>query len=137
MICDEARWFSCGYYDGGLRRRKLVNLSISYIHPSLSKQLYIKCERSRRHATESFFSSKIDTKMPTRTKSVEMNQIVTNSEIHLHHFLCESRDFKIGRSSRLRCSLKKVQTFMRLLTTFDQLKAMYGCWHHLPITARL
>ena len=119
-----------------MRRRKLVYPSISYIHPSLSKQLYIKCERSRRHATESFFSSKINTKMPTRAKSVEMNYIVANSEINLHHFLCESRDFKIGRSSHRRCSIKKVMA-VRLLNTFDQLKAMYGCCHHLPTTIRL
>ena len=31
--------------------------------------------------------------MPTGTKSVEMNKIVTNSEMHLHHCLCESRGF--------------------------------------------
>ena len=70
-FCDIARWLFCGYYDEGLCRRKLVNPSISYIHPSLSKQFYIKCERSRRDATESFFPPKINTKMPTRIKNVE------------------------------------------------------------------
>ena len=45
--------------------------------------------------------------MPTRTKNVEMNWIVTNSETHLHSCPCESRGFKIGRSSHRRCSIKK------------------------------
>ena len=52
-------------------------------------------------------------KMPTRTKSVEMSKIVSNSEIHLHHCLCESRGFKIGRSNHRRCSVKKV--FLKIL----------------------
>ena len=47
-------------------------------------------------------------KMPTRTKSVEMSKIMANSEFHLHHFLCESRGFKIGRSSHRRYLVKKV-----------------------------
>ena len=51
---------------------------------------------------------KINTKMPTRTKSVEMSKIVSNSEIHLHHCLCESRGFKTGRSNHQRCSVKKM-----------------------------
>ena len=50
---------------------------------------------------------KINTKMPTRTKSVEMSKIVSNSEIHLHHWLCESSGFKIGRSNHRRCSIKR------------------------------
>ena len=37
-------------------------------------------------------------KMSTRTKNVEMRKIMSNSEIHLHHCLCESRGFKIGKS---------------------------------------
>ena len=32
--------------------------------------------------------------MPTRTESAEMNKIVTNSEIHLRHYLCQPRGFK-------------------------------------------
>ena len=52
-------------------------------------------------------------KMPTRTKSVEMSKIVSNSEIHLHHYLCESSVFKIGRSNHQRCSVKKV--FLKIL----------------------
>ena len=39
--------------------------------------------------------------MPTRTKSVEMNKIVTNSEMHLHHCPCESRGFNWKK-----CSIK-------------------------------
>ena len=56
---------------------------------------------------ESLCLPKINTKMPTRTKSVEMRKIVSNSEIHLHHCLCESRGFKIGKSNHRRCSVKK------------------------------
>ena len=37
--------------------------------------------------------------MPTRTKYVEIVNIVTFSENLLHHCLCESRGFKIVRSS--------------------------------------
>ena len=33
--------------------------------------------------------------MPTRTKDAEMSKIVSNSDIHLHHCLCESWGFKI------------------------------------------
>ena len=62
---------------------KLVNPSISNIHPSLSKQLYIKCKRIRHHATESFLSSKIITKMPTRTKSVEITSNVNPEALKL------------------------------------------------------
>ena len=52
--------------------------------------------------------------MPTRTKSVEMSKIVSNSKIHLRHCLCESRGFiKIGRSNHQRCSVQKV--FMKVL----------------------
>ena len=64
--------------------------------------------RSRRDAMESLCLPKINTKMPTRTKSVEMRKIVSNSEIHLHHCLCESRGFKTGRSNHRRCSVKNV-----------------------------
>ena len=62
---------------------------------------------------------------------------MTSSEIHLHHFLCESRGFKIGKSSHRRCSIKKVQASVRLLTTFDQLKTMYGCCHYPPTMLQL
>ena len=62
---------------------------------------------------ESLSLTKINTKMLTRTKSVEMSKIVSNSEIHLHHCLWESRGFKIGRSNRQKCSVKKV--FLKIL----------------------
>ena len=51
---------------------------------------------------------KINGKMPTRTKNTEVSKIVSNSEIHLHHCLCESRGFKIGKSNHGRCSVKKM-----------------------------
>ena len=63
---------------------------------------------SRRDATERLCLPKINAKMPTRTKYPEMNKIVSNSEIHLHHCLCESRGFKIGKNNHRRCSVKKV-----------------------------
>ena len=47
------------------------------LYPSLSflrtKNLYFKCERSRRDATEDLCSPKTNTKMWTRTKNAEMN----------------------------------------------------------------
>ena len=61
---------------------------------------------------------KINTKMSTRTKSVEMSKIVSNSEIHLHHCLCEPSDFKIGRSNHQRCSVKKV--FLKILQNWQK-----------------
>ena len=51
--------------------------------------------------------------MPTRTKNAEMSKIVSNSEIHLDHCLCESRGFKIGKSHHRRCSVKTV--FLNIL----------------------
>ena len=45
-------------------------------------------------------------KMLTRTKNAEMSKRVSNSEIHLHHCLCESRGFEIGKSNHRRCSVK-------------------------------
>ena len=68
--------------------------------------MYFKCERCRRDATEGLYSPKTNTKMPTRTKNVKMNQAVTNTEIYLHSCLCESRGIKVGRSSHRRCSIK-------------------------------
>ena len=56
---------------------------------------------------ESLCLPKINTKMPAKTKIVEMSKIVSNSEIHLHHCLCESRGFKIGKSNHRRYSVKK------------------------------
>ena len=51
---------------------------------------------------------KINAKMPTTTKNAKTSKIVSNSEIHLHHCLCESSGFKIGKSNHQRCSVKKV-----------------------------
>ena len=75
-VCADGNW--------------LIQVS-AYFYPSLSKKVYyIKCKRSRRDAMESLCLPKINTKIPTRTKTVEMNKIVTNLEIQLHHFLRES-----------------------------------------------
>ena len=101
-VCADGNW--------------LIQVS-AYFYPSLSKKVYyIKCKRSRRDAMESLCLLKINTKMPTRTKTVEMNKIVTNLEIQLHHFLCESR--RIGRSSHGRCSIKKV--FLKILQNWQE-----------------
>ena len=62
---------------------------------------------------ESLYLAKINTKMLTRTKIVEMSKVVSNSEIHVYHCLCESRGFKIGRSKHRRCSVKKA--FLKIL----------------------
>ena len=91
--------------------------------------------------------------MPIRAKSVEMNMILTNSEVHLHHLLCESRGFKFGRSNHLRCSIKKLfwilckidrktpmsesdivcflsilRNFWEHIFVFEQLKTLYNQW---------
>ena len=54
--------------------------------------------------------------MPSRTKNAEMSKIVSNSEIHLDHCLCESSGFKIGKSNHRRCSVKKsvLENFTKL-----------------------
>ena len=56
--------------------------------------------------------------MPTIAKSVEMSKIVMNSEIHLHHCLCEFRGFKIGKSNHWRCSVKNV--FLKILQNWQK-----------------
>ena len=78
----------------------------------------LKKPQKPRDATESLCLPKIKKNMPTRTNSVEMNKIVTNSEIHLHYCLCESRGFKTGRSSHQGCSIKKV--FLKLLQNWQE-----------------
>ena len=60
----------------------------------------------------------INRKIPARAKSVEMRKIVSNSEIHLHHCLCESRGFKIGRNNHRRCSKKKA--FLKILQNWQK-----------------
>ena len=109
LIYDEACWLFCGYYDGGLRKRKLADQSINYTFPChfWEQKTVFQMWRSDRNGTEGLCFPKTNTKMPTRTKNVEMNWIVTNSETHLHSCPCESRGFKIGRSSHRRCSIKK------------------------------
>ena len=90
--------------------RKLADPSINYIllcHFFRTKNFYFKCARSHRDATEGLRLPETNTKMPTIAKNVDVNKIVTNSEIHLHNCLCESRGFKIGRRSNRRCSMKK------------------------------
>ena len=67
---------------------------------------------------ESLCLPKINTKMPTRTKIVEISKIVSNSEIRLHHCLCKSRGFKIGRSYHRRCSIKQV--FLKILENLQK-----------------
>ena len=53
--------------------------------------------------------------MLTRTKNAEMSKRVSNSEIHLHHCLCESRGFEIGKSDHRRCSVKSaLENFEKL-----------------------
>ena len=109
LIYDEACWLFCGYYDGGLRKRKLADQSINYTFPChfWEQKTVFQMWRSDRNGTEGLCFPKTNTKMPSRTKNVEMNWIVTNSETHLHNCPCESRGFKIGRSSHRRCSIKK------------------------------
>ena len=82
-------------------------------YPSLSKEYNISNVKEAVGITESFCLPKINAKMTTRTKNAEMSKIVSNSEIHLHHCLCESRGFKIGKSKHRRCSVKKV--FLKIL----------------------
>ena len=67
---------------------------------------------------ESLCLPKINTKMPTNTKSVEMSKFVSNLEIYLHHCLCESRGFKIVRSNHWMCSVKKV--FLKTLQSLQR-----------------
>ena len=54
-------------------------------------------------------------KMLTRTKNAEMSKRVSNSEIHLHHCLCESKGFE-----------KKVQK-KRVLENFAKLTEKTLC----------
>ena len=83
----------------------------------IRKLCFLKC-RAVEIENESLCSPKIKTKMRTRTKNVEMKNIVTNLEIHLHYRLCEPSGFKIGRSSQRRCSMKKV--FLKILKIWQE-----------------
>ena len=115
-------WLFCGYYDRVLRRRNLTDPSIALFLSFFFKNniLYQMLKKPSRcnWKTENLCLPKINTIMPTRTKSVEMNKIVSNSEIHLHHCLCKSRAFKFGRSSHRRRSIKKV--FLKTLQNWQE-----------------
>ena len=112
-------WLFFGCYNRGLRRRKLDNPGISLLLSFVVKKVYyIKCWRSRRDTTKSLCLPKINTKMPTRTKSVEINKILTNSEIRLHHCICQSSCFKTGKNSHRRCSIKKL--FPKILQNWQK-----------------
>ena len=50
---------------------------------------------------------------------------MSNSEIHLHHCLCESTAFKVGKSSHRRCSVKKM--FLKILQNWQ--KRSLKIWH--------
>ena len=80
-------WLFCGCYDRGFRRGKLDNSSISLFLSFVVKESMLYQMLKKRWD--------------------ELNKIVTNSEIHLYHCLCEPRSFKTGRSNHLRCSIKK------------------------------
>ena len=68
-----------------LRGSKLADPSKILFLSFFVKVYYIKFYRKRRDATEGLPLLKIEAKIPTRTEGLEMNKIVTNSEIHLHH----------------------------------------------------
>ena len=73
MICDTARWLLCGYYDGGLRRRKLVNPSISYIHLLCQNSCISNAKEAVEMQRKAFCHQKLNTKILTRTKNAEIN----------------------------------------------------------------
>ena len=74
---------------------------------------------------ESLYLPKINKKMLTRTNNTELSKIVSNSEIHLHHCLCESTAFKVGKSNHRRCSVKKM--FLKILQNWQ--KRSLKVWH--------
>ena len=76
---------------------------------------------------ESLYLPKINKKMLTRTNNTELSKIVSNSEIHLHHCLCESTAFKVGKSNHRRCSVKKM--FLKILQNWQ--KRSLKVWHRL------
>ena len=112
-------WLFFGCSNRSLRMRKLDNPIVSLLLSFIVKKVYyIKCWRSRRDTTESLCLPKTNTKMPTRTKSAEINKILTNSEIRLHHCFCESSCFKTGRNSHRRYSIKKL--FLKILQNWQE-----------------
>ena len=64
------------------------------------KKRHIFQAQGRQDLKGEFVLEKINTKIQTKTKNVEMKEIVTNSEIRLHNCFCEFRGFKTGRSSQ-------------------------------------
>ena len=67
----------------------------------------LKKPQKPRDATESLCLPKIKKNMPTRTNSVEMNKIVTNSEIDLHYCLCKSTGLKLEEAATRGVQLKR------------------------------
>ena len=105
-------WLFCGCYDKGLRKRKLDNPGISLLLSLVVKKsiLYEMLKKPSRYKGKLVLikNKHKNKKIPTRTKSAKINRILTNSEIRLHHCLCESSCFKAGRNSQQRCSVKKL-----------------------------
>ena len=85
-ICAEGNW--------------IIQVS-AYFYPSLSKKsmLYQMLKKSPRYNGKLALTKNKHKNANTRTKSVEINKILTNSEIRLHHCLCESSCFKTRTSS--------------------------------------
>ena len=62
--------------------------------------------------------------MATKTEDVEIVKIVTFSEIHLYHCLCEVRGFKIVRRS---CRKKEEFNKKGVLKNFEKLTEKHLC----------
>ena len=107
-------------------------IQVSAISVLLCQNKYISNVKEAVDMQQSLFSSKINTKMATITKSVvEMNYIVT-----IQKFICVTSSVNT-ETLKLQEAATASATSVRLLTTFDQLKAIYGCCHHPPTTVRL
>ena len=114
-VCAEGNWL----------------IQVSAISIFLCQNNYISNVKEAVDMQRSLFSSKINTKMATITKSVEMNYIVT-----IQKFTCVISSVNT-ETLKLQEAATAGATSVRLLTTFDQLKAIYGCCHHPPTTVRL
>ena len=93
-----------------------VNLFLSFF---VKKGIYQMLKKSSR-CNGKLVLTKNEYKNANWTNSVEMTKIVTNSEIDLQHWPCESRGFKIG--SHQRGSIKKV-----FLKNFSKLSGKHLC----------
>ena len=91
---------------------RLIQVS-AYFHLSLSKKVYIKLRKKLSRCNGKLVLAKSKHENASQKKNDEMSQIMTNSEIYLHHCLCESTGFKIGRSSHQKCSIRKM--FLNIL----------------------